>query len=67
MECIERAINESNYDPEWLERVDQFLEGKSWDSTFKQISDLEMDAKKMVNKRYIPAHMDSALLAIGLV
>ena len=67
VECIEKAINESNYDPEWLERVDQFLEGKSWDSTFKQIADLEMDAKKMVNKRYIPAHMDSALLAIGIV
>jgi len=39
IECIEKAINESSYDPEWLERVDQFLEGYSWDSTFKQMAE----------------------------
>ena len=26
VESIERAVNESSYDPEWLERVDQYLE-----------------------------------------
>jgi UDP-galactopyranose mutase len=71
VECIEKAINESNYDPEWLERVDQFLEGKSWDATFQQMAGLEIDAikmnKKSINSRYIPAYMDSALISIGIV
>jgi len=50
VECIENAINESNYDPEWLERVDQFL-----DENFEE---------KVVTR--VPAYMDSALISIGI-
>lgn len=71
VECIEKAINESNCDPEWLKRVDQFLDGKSWDTTFHQMAGLEMEAKKMLkkptNNRQVPAYMDSALISIGIV
>lgn len=50
VECIENAINESSYDPEWLERVDQFL-----DQNFEE---------KVVTR--VPAYMDSALISIGI-
>ncbi len=50
VECIENAINESSYDPEWLERVDQFL-----DASFDE---------NIVTR--VPAYMDSALISIGI-
>jgi len=50
VECIENAINESSYDPEWLERVDQFL-------------DTNIDVKIVTR---VPAYMDSALISIGI-
>ena len=47
-ECIEKAMNERAYDPEWLERVDAYLDENSWDSTFSQIAHLE---KELIQRR----------------
>jgi UDP-galactopyranose mutase len=66
VECIEKAINESTYDPEWLERVDHFLEGKSWDATFIQMANLENKINKVEKNISIPAYMDHALIQIGI-
>lgn len=57
VEAIELAMNESTYDPEWLERVDHFLNG--------EISTDRLPAKRS-NFR-VPAYMDSSLMAIGIV
>lgn len=67
VECIEKAINESSYDPEWLERVDQFLEQNSWDIIFTQLSDLENKISNNLSITKIPVYMDPALIAIGIV
>lgn len=66
VECIERGINESTYDPEWLERVDHFLEGTSWDATFMQMAGLEQIIKKTPKDIRTPAYMDQSLISIGI-
>lgn len=66
IQALEQAINESAYDPEWLERVDQILEGESWDYTFERMVALEKEA--IQNKdRPLPAYMDESLHSIGIV
>ena len=67
VQSIEKAINESTYDPEWLERVDQYLEGVSWDSTFEQMALLEIRMKKMLQNIRAPAYEDTCLMSIGIV
>lgn len=66
IQAIEQAINESAYDPEWIERVDQILEGESWDYTFEKIASLEKEAIQNKN-RPLPAYMDESLHSIGIV
>jgi hypothetical protein len=41
--AIEKVMNESQYDPEWLERVDQYLADNSWDKIFESMSQLEKE------------------------
>lgn len=65
--CIETAINESQYDPEWIERVDNFLDGNSWDVTFLEMASHESKIREMKTEIKIPAYMDSSLRAIGIV
>lgn len=67
VECIEKSINESIYDPEWLERVDQFLDGNSWDATFRQMAALELHNRIIKNRIPLPAYMDQDLISIGIV
>jgi glycosyltransferase involved in cell wall biosynthesis len=71
VECLEKAINESQYDPEWIERVDNFLDGNSWDVTFLEMASHEIkirdDRREMKTEIKIPAYMDSSLRAIGIV
>jgi UDP-galactopyranose mutase len=43
IECIERALIESTYDPTWSTRVDQFLESESWESAFQMMARLELE------------------------
>jgi hypothetical protein len=37
VECIERAMNEKAYDPEWSERVEHFLEFIETEDTSSRI------------------------------
>ena len=67
VESIEKAINESSYDPEWLERVDQFIEQNSWDMIYSQLSDLEIKITNTQNRPRFPAYMDPAFMEIGIV
>lgn len=71
VECLEKAINESQYDPEWIERVNNFLDGNSWDATFLEMASHETkirdDRREMKTEIKIPAYMDSSLRAIGIV
>ncbi len=67
IECIERAMNERAYDPQWSERVDQFLEGQSWDSIFYKMATLELEMKKKLTSVKRPAYMDRSLMEIGIV
>jgi glycosyltransferase involved in cell wall biosynthesis len=71
VECIEKAINERQYDPEWIERVDNFLDGNSWDATFLEMASHESkvrdDRREMKTEIKIPAYLDSSLRAIGIV
>lgn len=68
---LEKAINERQYDPEWIERVDNFLDGNSWDATFLEMASHEINARdkhtQFQNEVKIPAYMDSSLRAIGIV
>lgn len=68
VDCIEKAMNERAYDPEWMERVDAFLEGNSWDSTFSKMAQHESSVlrKKQVPRR-TPVYEDTALSSIGIV
>jgi UDP-galactopyranose mutase len=43
IDCLQVAMNESAYDPEWLERVDCFLEANCWDEIFFQMAGLEKE------------------------
>lgn len=64
---IEKAMNEAAYDPEWLERVDAFLEGKSWDETFNSMAEIEIQLTELNLKIKTPAYLDEALRSIGIV
>lgn len=64
--AIEKAMNERAYDPEWLERVDSFLEDKSWDMTFAELASHEKELLKD-RHHHKPAYMDESLSAIGIV
>jgi UDP-galactopyranose mutase len=44
--CIEKAMNERNSDPEWLEKVDWFLAEHSWDITIARMAELECETLK---------------------
>ena len=71
VESLEKAINESSYDPEWIERVDNFLDGNSWDVTFLEMASHESkvrdERREMKPEIKIPAYLDSSLRAIGIV
>lgn len=68
IDCIQIAMNERAYDPEWMERVDAFLDGNSWDSTFAKMAEHESSAIKTKNgSRRVPVYKDSALSSIGIV
>lgn len=67
VDCIEQAMNERTYEQGWLERVDDFLRGNSWDSTFESMAKLE---SRILEGRVLqrrPAYLDSSLSAIGIV
>ncbi|MGZ5278574.1 MAG: glycosyltransferase family 1 protein [Pseudobdellovibrionaceae bacterium] len=40
----ERAMHEARHEPEWILRVDEYLEGMSWDVTFAKMASLEHQA-----------------------
>lgn len=72
VDSIEKAMNEKANDPQWIMRVDQFLDGNSWDAMFSKIQDHELfvrsNKKSTIDKDYrIPVYMDSSLSAIGIV
>ncbi len=67
VECIEKAMNERAYDPEWLEKVDQFLEGDSWDFTFKKMVYLESKVKEQKDLKLAPVYKDTSFSEIGIV
>jgi UDP-galactopyranose mutase len=71
VESLETAINESSYDPEWIERVDNFLDGDSWDVTFLEMASHETkirdERRETKTETKIPAYLDSSLRAIGIV
>lgn len=67
VQSIEKAINDSTYDTEWLENVDEYLTDVSWDETFKMMSLIELKFKHMLQPHRIPAHEDKSLMAIGIV
>jgi len=68
VDCIEKAMNERAYDPEWMERVDAFLDGNSWDSTFYKMALHESAVLSSKQKpRRIPVYEDTALSSIGIV
>jgi hypothetical protein len=60
-------MNERAYDPQWSERVDQFLEGQSWDSIFYKMATLELEMKKKLTSVKRPAYLDRSLMEIGIV
>jgi len=64
---IETAMNEAAYDPEWLERLDAFLEGNSWDETFKGMAELELGLSEIKFPIKQPAYKDESLRSIGIV
>ncbi len=71
VEEIEAAINESVNDPEWIERVDNFLEGSSWDQTFMDMAHQEMLLRENDHESRpalkVPAYLDHSLIEIGIV
>jgi UDP-galactopyranose mutase len=67
VQSIEKAINDSTYDTEWLQSVDEYLAEVSWDSTFKMMSQIELKFKHMRQSTRIPAYEDKSLMAIGIV
>ena len=69
---IERAMTEKANDPQWINRVDQFLYGNTWDATFARILGHEMlvrsHKRSTIDKNYrVPVYMDTSLSAIGIV
>ena len=67
VQSIEKAINVSTYDTEWLEKIDEYLIDVSWDVTFKMMSQIELKYKHMLQTQRIPAYEDQSLMAIGIV
>lgn len=71
VESIEAAIHESVNDSEWIERVDNFLEGSSWDQTFLDMAQQEMilrdNDKESRTSVKVPAYLDRSLMEIGIV
>ena len=72
VDSIGRAITEKADDPKWINRVDQFLDGNTWDATFSKIMGHEMlvrsNKRSTLDKNYrIPVYMDNSLSAIGIV
>lgn len=67
VQSIEKAINDSTYDTEWLERVDEYLAEVSWDETFKMMGQIELRFKNMRQNIRIPAYEDKSLMEIGIV
>lgn len=64
---IELAMNECAYDPEWLERVDVFLEQESWNESIAEMSlDAEWQHRDYHSPRQ-PAYEDLAFRQIGIV
>lgn len=64
---IEKAINDSTYDTEWLEKVDEYLVEVSWDATFQMMSEIELKFKELKSSNRISAYEDESLMAIGIV
>lgn len=46
IECCENAMRERAHTENWLENVDAFLSGNSWEETFLRMSKLEKDLPK---------------------
>ena len=66
LECIERALIESTYDPTWSNRVDQFLESESWESAFQMLSRLELEMLSRMRTLSLPESEESHSISIAL-
>jgi UDP-galactopyranose mutase len=66
LECIERALIESTYDPTWSNRVDQFLESESWESAFQMVSRLELEMLGRMRTLSLPQSELSHSISIAL-
>lgn len=67
VEAIEKAIYESINDADWINKVDYFLRGKSWNTAFTQMAELEKELTKPYKTGRIPAYLDDSLISIGIV
>lgn len=67
VECIEKAIFMSINDKEWIRKVDHFLHGKSWSTTFTQMAELEKAVANPYKTGRRPAYLDDSLISIGIV
>ena len=64
MNHIHKAI--INDKSEWLNKVDRYLIGKSWNNSFLQLAQLERALKHPYRTGDYPAYKDSSLTSIGI-
>ncbi len=66
----EHAMRERARNPQWLEKVDQFLSGMSWDRTWKKMAELEHDfailRTRRAPRRRQPLTHESAIASSGI-
>lgn len=60
----EAAMHQARHEPEWLLKVDEFLENMSWDLTFAKMSALEAKARQQKNKSAALSESASAEMRI---
>lgn len=54
VDCIDKAMDEKKKNQNWLTKVDQFLDGNSWDETFQRMLSME---KEISDRRMKPEQM----------
>lgn len=45
LQCLEKAMEERNSDPEWINRIDSFLTVNTWEHTFTKMAQLESELR----------------------
>jgi UDP-galactopyranose mutase len=66
LECIERALIESTFDPTWSNRVNQFLESESWESAFQMMARFELEMLTQLRSLSLPDSKERPLFSSAL-